>query len=64
MYPLIPSELFAVLHGGPGAEIALIEYLSRVLLHLLAIGGVAAFAYWGADAVGVVRSAFVTDREP
>ena len=55
-------EPFIVLHGG-GPELALIEYLSRVLLHLLAIGGIAVLALWGSSAVETVRSAFVTDRE-
>lgn len=50
-------EPFAALHGGYGLEMTLLEYLSRVALHLLAFGGIAVLVFWGSDAVEAVRSA-------
>ncbi|WP_435177064.1 hypothetical protein [Halorussus sp. AFM4] len=47
----------ALLHGAGGSELALLEYLSRVALHLLAFGGVAVVALRGPDAVRGVRAA-------
>ena len=56
-------EPFAALHGGYGLEITLLEYFSRVLLHLLAFGGIAVFVLWGSGAVEVARSTFVAERD-
>ena len=53
---------FPILHGGYGLELTLLEYLFRVLLHLLAFGGIAALVFWGSGVVKAVRSTFVADR--
>jgi hypothetical protein len=53
---------FVILHGGYGVEIALLEYLYRVLLHLLAFGGVAVLVFWGLSVVEAIRSTFVAER--
>jgi hypothetical protein len=39
------SASLVALHGGH-VELTLLEYLSRVLLHLLAFGAVAILAFW------------------
>ena len=54
--------LFTILHGGYGLEITLLEYLFRVLLHLLAFGGVAVLVFWWLGVVKVIHSVFMADR--
>ena len=56
--PRVAPATFVILHGV-GFEITLLEYLSRVVLHLFALGGVAAIVLWGTDAVRTVRSTVV-----
>lgn len=55
----LPSLL---LHAGHGLGTTLFEYLYRVLLHLLAFGGLAALLLWGEAAATVVRSALGVGR--
>ena len=52
----VASTPFVILHGGTGLDITLLEYLFRVVLHLLGFGGVAGIALWGMDAARTVRS--------
>ena len=47
---------FVVLHGGPGLEITLLEYLFRVVLYLFTFGGVAVIVFWGLDVIRTVHS--------
>ena len=53
----------AVLHGGSGLEVTLLEYLFRALFHLLAFGGVAVLVLRGAGAIEAAYSAFATERD-
>ena len=52
---------FAVLHGGAGLEITLLEYLYRVLLYLFAFGGVAAIVFWGLGTARAIHSRVIED---
>lgn len=54
---------FVLLHVGHGLELTLLEYLARVLLHLLALGGVALVVLRLADVAGALRSAFHARRD-
>lgn len=53
------SALFSPLHIGHGVEIPLLEYLARVLLHLLAFGAIALLVYWWLEGIEPIYSAFV-----
>jgi hypothetical protein len=53
------APFFAVvLHASHGQEVTLMEYLSRVLLTLFAVGGIAALVFWGIGVADAVRAAF------
>lgn len=39
-------ELAVVLHVGSISDLTLLDYLSRVLLHLVAVGGLALLVWW------------------
>lgn len=51
---VLPSIVF--LHAGHGQDLALATYVYRVLLHLIAIGGIGVLIYWGVETVVPVRS--------
>lgn len=59
---MMVPPLFTILHSSPGMEIALLEYLYRVFLHLLAFGGIAALVFWGLGSVKAIHSSFVARR--
>ena len=61
MVSLMTLAPFSILHGGYGLELTILEYLFRVLLHLLAFGGIAAFVFWGSGVVKTVCSTFVAE---
>ena len=52
---MIPSSLF-VLHGGSVLEITLLEYAFRFVLHLFALGGLAAAVFGGFEVAGAIRA--------
>jgi hypothetical protein len=52
-----------ILHGGPGLDITLLEYLVRVVLYLFAFGSVAVVVSWGIDVIRAVRSGIVETRD-
>ncbi len=51
---MILSGSTIVLHGGAGHDVTFLTYLYRVLLSLVAIGGIAILVYWS---VGVIDGA-------
>lgn len=55
--------LFAILHVGHGLEMTLLEYLYRVLLHLLAFGGIAVLVVRGRGFVETLRYTIFAGRE-
>ena len=52
-----------LLHVGFDLELTFLEYLYRVLLHLVAIGGVALVALRLSDALRAIRAAVSPPRE-
>jgi len=54
MPSLLISPLVAVLHTGEAVTLS--EYLFRVLVYLLAFGGLGVTIFWGVRVIEIVRS--------
>ena len=66
MPSLLISTLIVVLHAGEA--VTLVEYLFRVLVYLLAFGGIGVTIFWGVRIIEIVHSEIsrrvgVTDNE-